>query len=180
MQICITSTGPTLESPLDPRFGRSPWFLFVDTDNGSFEAVENPNVDQSSGAGIQSAQLVADRHVAAVLTGECGPKAQQVLKAAGTKILTGCEGTIRDVVERFRVEGISESGSPDGEPKGSVGRPTEQLDEPAATIGSVPPPMGLGLGFRHRHGQAGGGAGGGRGGRGRGHGRGRGGRGGSR
>jgi predicted Fe-Mo cluster-binding NifX family protein len=178
MQICITSTGPTLESQLDPRFGRCPWFLFVDTDNGSLEAVENPNVDLSSGAGTQSAQLVADRNVAAVLTGHCGPKAQQVLEAAGTKILTGCEGTVRDVVERFRLEGAAEAGPPgseagnDSEAEDDVARSTERLDEPAATVGSVPPPMGMGRGFRHRHGQAGGGRGGRGGGGGRGRGRG--------
>ena len=75
MNIAITSTGETLESTSDPRFGRAQYFIIVDTETGDFRAIRNPNIDAMGGAGIQSAQLVAKEGIEAVVTGSCGPNA---------------------------------------------------------------------------------------------------------
>ena len=61
MKIAITTTGHSLDSVVDPRFGRCPYFLVVDTDTLGFEAVENPNIALGGGAGIQSAQLMSEK-----------------------------------------------------------------------------------------------------------------------
>jgi predicted Fe-Mo cluster-binding NifX family protein len=82
MKIAVTTSAPDLQAQIDPRFGRCPYFLIVETDDLSFEAVENPNLGLSSGAGIQSAQLLAERGVKQVLTGNCGPNAHSTLSAA--------------------------------------------------------------------------------------------------
>jgi predicted Fe-Mo cluster-binding NifX family protein len=102
MKICITSTGPGLDSEMDPRFGRCPYFLFVDPETMAFEAVENPNIAAAGGAGIQSAQLVANRGVEAIITGQVGPNAFTTLQAAGIKILTGASGKVREMAEKFK------------------------------------------------------------------------------
>ena len=73
MIIAVTATAPDLEAEIDPRFGRSPYFLIVNTDNLSCEAVENPNLKLTGGAGTQSASLMAKHGVTHVLTGNCGP-----------------------------------------------------------------------------------------------------------
>jgi predicted Fe-Mo cluster-binding NifX family protein len=54
MKIAISSTGSDLESEVDPRFGRCQYFIIVDLDDMSFEAVANTNMAQGSGVGIQS------------------------------------------------------------------------------------------------------------------------------
>jgi predicted Fe-Mo cluster-binding NifX family protein len=102
MKIAITSAGTDLNSNVDPRFGRTPYFLIVDTDTMQFEAIENPNVNAMGGAGIQSAQLVANKGVEVVLTGSCGPNAFQTLQAAGTKVITGVVGTVSEAIERYK------------------------------------------------------------------------------
>ena len=102
MKIAITSAGSDLNSNVDPRFGRTPYFLIVDTDTMQFEAIENPNVNAMGGAGIQSAQLVANKGVEVVLTGSCGPNAFQTLQAAGTKVITGVVGTVSEAIERYK------------------------------------------------------------------------------
>jgi len=102
MRIAITSTGPDLSSQVDPRFGRCAYFLFLDPNTMEFEAVPNPNVEAMGGAGIQSAQLVANKGVEAVLTGSCGPNAFQTLQAAGVKVIVGVVGTVQDAVMRYK------------------------------------------------------------------------------
>lgn len=102
MKIAITATAPDLDAKVDPRFGRCPFFLIVETDDLSFEAMENPNITQGSGAGIQSAQLMADKGVQHVLTGNCGPNAHQTLAAANIAVSVGCSGSIREVAEQFK------------------------------------------------------------------------------
>jgi predicted Fe-Mo cluster-binding NifX family protein len=57
----------------------------------------------AQGAGIQAAQIVARAGVDWVLTGFVGPKAFQVLEAAGIKVGQNLEGlTVRAVIDRFK------------------------------------------------------------------------------
>lgn len=100
--ICVTSSGNTLESMVDPRFGRCLYFIFVDPGSMKFEAVENPNLTVLGGAGIQSAQMVVEKGVEAVITGNVGPNAYQVLQAGGVKVITGIGGTVKEAVENYR------------------------------------------------------------------------------
>ena len=109
MKICITSTGPTLDSRIDPRFGRCQYFIIVDPDTLSFEAAENPNLGAAGGAGIQAAQFISNTGVEAVITGQVGPNAFTTLQAAGIKILTGGSGTVEEVVEKYKKGHLSSS-----------------------------------------------------------------------
>lgn len=102
MKICITSEGKTLDSMVDPRFGRCQNFIFIETDTGNYEAQENANAQFQGGAGIQSGQLVASKDVKAVLTGNVGPNAHQVLSAAGIEVLTGVTGTVQEAIEGYK------------------------------------------------------------------------------
>ena len=83
MKIAVSATAPNLDAEVEPRFGRCPYFIIVDPDTMQFEAVENSSAMASGGAGIASGQVIAGKGVRAVLTGNCGPNAYQVLSAAG-------------------------------------------------------------------------------------------------
>ena len=102
MKICITSDGNTLDSKVDPRFGRCQSFIFFDTDTGKFEAQENVSAQFQGGAGIQSGQFVVSKGVKAVLTGNIGPNAYQVLSAAGITVFTGVSGTVKEVLDGYK------------------------------------------------------------------------------
>jgi predicted Fe-Mo cluster-binding NifX family protein len=102
MKIAVSAVGRSLDAEVDPRFGRCPYFLIVETADLSFEAVPNASVSLGGGAGIQSAQLMAEKAVEVVLTGNCGPNAYRTLEAAGIKVVTGYAGTARQAVDSFR------------------------------------------------------------------------------
>ncbi|HUW23656.1 MAG TPA: NifB/NifX family molybdenum-iron cluster-binding protein [bacterium] len=112
MKICVTSQGNNLEAQVDPRFGRCPYFIIVDLETKEFEAIENPNIQATGGAGIQSAQLVAGKGVEAILTGNVGPNAFQTLQAAGIKVITGVTGLVKDAIERYKKEDIKSTDGP--------------------------------------------------------------------
>lgn len=100
-KICVTAKGPDLEAEVDPNFGRAAYFLIVDPNTLEFKSFVNPHFQAGHGAGIQSAQFVAGQSVSAVLTGQVGPNAQQVLESAGIRIIAvqGC--SVREAVSEL-------------------------------------------------------------------------------
>ncbi|MBN1354381.1 MAG: NifB/NifX family molybdenum-iron cluster-binding protein [Candidatus Omnitrophica bacterium] len=112
MKVCVTSEGDKLESRVDPRFGRCQYFVIVDTETLQFDVVKNPNIDAAGGAGIQSGQLIAEKNVKSVLTGNVGPNAFQTLQAAGVEVITGISGTVKEAVEKYKKGGLKPTGGP--------------------------------------------------------------------
>jgi len=102
MKVCVTSTGGTLDSQVDPRFGRCAYFIIVDTDTMEYEAVPNVAAQSMHGAGIQAAQIIANKGVQTVITGRVGPNAYQVLSASGIKIMETLGGTVREVINKYK------------------------------------------------------------------------------
>ena len=105
MTICITASGSTLEAPINPSFGRAPYFLFIDPETEAMEAVKN--TPGAHGAGVQAAQTVAQKGAAVVITGNVGPNAYQGLSAAGIEIYVGAEGTAKQALDDYRAGRLS-------------------------------------------------------------------------
>jgi len=102
MKIAVTSTGPDLDSEVDPRFGRAVYILIVDSETLAFEALDNSeNVNALKGAGIQAASMVGNKGAEVLLTGSCGPNAFKALKAAKVNVANNASGTIRDAVKAY-------------------------------------------------------------------------------
>jgi predicted Fe-Mo cluster-binding NifX family protein len=112
MRIAISANDPTLDAEVDPRFGRCPYFIIADPETMEFEAVDNASAMASGGAGISAAQMVAGKGVAAIITGNCGPNAHQVLSAAGIEMITGASGRVKDVLESYRAGKLKASSQP--------------------------------------------------------------------
>lgn len=104
-KIYVTAKGNDLDAEVDPRFGRACYFVIVDPQTLEFEAIENPSVDLAHGAGIRSAQFVAERGISAVLTGEVGPNARRVLDSASVRVIVVKTCIIREVIEWLKRRG---------------------------------------------------------------------------
>jgi len=116
MKIAITTSGNDLNSPLDTRFGRAPKFLIYDLEAKTFEIVDNEqNLNAAQGAGIQSAQNIAQQGVKALVTGHCGPKAFRVLGAAGVKIYNASAATVSEALDLYMAGKLTEAASADVE-----------------------------------------------------------------
>ena len=109
MKIAVTSTGPGLDSSVDPRFGRCAYFIMVDTESGVVAATANPFLDDASGAGTQAAQWVLEQGTEVLMTGNCGPKAAAVLADAEICVIEGVFGNVGAVTSS--VQGASARGT---------------------------------------------------------------------
>lgn len=103
MKIAISTENGSLESRVDPRFGRAAGFLIYDLDNDASEYVPNTqNLALAQGAGIQTAQNVAATGVQAVVTGHVGPKAFAALDRGKIGIYLGENMTAAEAIQAFR------------------------------------------------------------------------------
>ena len=83
MKVAISASRGDINAAVDPRFGRCPYYVFIDTETNAAEIKQNESAMAGGGAGIQAAQSVVQRGANAVITGNMGPNAFQVFNAAG-------------------------------------------------------------------------------------------------
>lgn len=102
MKIAVTSNDGTLEGAVDERFGRCKKLVIYDPQTKTAEVVDNKaNMGMAQGAGIQTAQNAINAGAKIVISGHFGPKAFQVLRAAGIEIYTAANVTVTEAVQRF-------------------------------------------------------------------------------
>jgi len=113
MKIGVAASGKDLDSLVDMRFGRCRYFLIVDSETEEFEAVENTAAQAFGGAGVSAAQLVVNKGAGAVIAGNFGPKAFNVLTASGVKIFGGVKGiTVASAVKQYKAGKLSQMSVP--------------------------------------------------------------------
>jgi len=86
MKVCVTSTGPNLDSLTDLRFGRAQYFLILDEKGNLKKALANPAIEAIRGAGVAAAQRICSEKVDVLITGNIGPNAWGVLTTTKIKI----------------------------------------------------------------------------------------------
>lgn len=111
MKVCITAQGPTLDAPAEERFGRAPYFIFIDTDTDAIEAHENHLASGAGGVGPKASQQLIDHGVKALVSGQVGGNARDVLVAAGIAMYA-YDGnmTVRDAYEQFKKNTLKRTG----------------------------------------------------------------------
>ncbi len=146
MRIVVPAEGTDLDAQTSAVFGRCQAYVFVDTDTMAFEVLKNPAADAPSGAGVRAAQLVVEHGARAVLSGEVGPKAADVLAAARVPVyrLRG-PVTVRQAVDALLSGRLQVAGAEEGaqranfSPAGGDGRPGRGAARPAQTAGVEAP-----------------------------------------
>lgn len=105
MKIAVSCQGRDMNSAVDPRFGRAAGFMLCDTDSGEATYLTNgDNLTLPQGAGLQTAQNVAQAGARAVITGHVGPKAFMALSKGriAVHLVTGEGITVAQAVRLFK------------------------------------------------------------------------------
>ena len=103
MKVAVSSTGKDLDCNASGVFGRCPYFIIAEIENKKItktEAIENISAKQMGGAGISAAQTVAEKGVKAVITGNIGPRASDVLRRFNIEVYNG-SGLVKEVLQKF-------------------------------------------------------------------------------
>lgn len=79
---------PEQSAPLSRLFGRSEFFLLFNKEDNSKSIIRNPYADTFGGAGIQTAQLLIENNIDAVIVKQIGIHALRILLAADVKVFT--------------------------------------------------------------------------------------------
>ncbi len=120
MKVVVTSSGKGLDAQVDSRFGRCPYFVFVDTDTEQSEDAANESAAASGGAGIAAAQQVA-----AKTPEECyrALRAQRLQRSQGFEYrgLYGITGSVRDAVAAFQAGTLQVVSGPDARSHNGMG-----------------------------------------------------------
>lgn len=118
MKIAVSATVGNMDAMVDPRFGRCAYFIIVEIGEGSIkshEVIKNAGVEATHGAGIKAAQVVANKGVNAVISGNIGPNAFDVLSQTGIKIFAGVfEISVKESVQKYLKGELEETKAPAG------------------------------------------------------------------
>jgi predicted Fe-Mo cluster-binding NifX family protein len=140
MRVVITSTGKDLDSQVDSRFGRCPYYLVVEVEAGKIgkvDALENKAASSAHGAGFAAAQQVGDMKPDCVVTGNVGPNAARTLQEIGITVYQA-SGNVKEAIQQLiegklnrtgqTVQGHFGTGTEKAEASGSKGnRSTRKL-----------------------------------------------------
>ncbi|MCB0804231.1 MAG: NifB/NifX family molybdenum-iron cluster-binding protein [Bacteroidales bacterium] len=105
MKIVFTTKGDNWDSIMDPRFGRTEFFLIYDEDKDELAHYDNREAaSDAHGAGPKTAQKLFEFHPDVLITGNGpGGNAAAVLEKTGIRIITGAaDMTAKEAYEKYR------------------------------------------------------------------------------
>jgi len=99
MKVILSMHDEDVNGSIDMRFGRCSFFALVDTESG--EASFIPNHEKDKGSGINAANIVLKTNPDAIIVGNIGPKAFQVLNRSGISVYEGLKNTVKETIQSF-------------------------------------------------------------------------------
>ena len=105
MRIAFTTKGTDWNSKMDPRFGRTEYFIVYDEVNKNFETLDNRDSSKDAhGAGPKTAQKLFELKADVLITGNGpGGNAGVVLEKASTEVYIGAgKMTVKEAYEAYK------------------------------------------------------------------------------
>ena len=105
MKIAFTTKGTEWDSAMDPRFGRTEYFLIYDDDKDELAHYDNrDSANDAHGAGPKTSQKLFEFKPDILITGNGpGGNAATVLQKTGIKVFVGAgEMTVKEAYEAYK------------------------------------------------------------------------------
>ena len=103
MKIAVSSTGQSLQDPLDPRLGRCAGFVVYDSNSQTSSFLSNSQQQNlPGGAGIQTAKMIANAGADVLITGQIGPKAMDALSQTQIQVFSSSAGTVQEAIDAWQ------------------------------------------------------------------------------
>ena len=105
MKIAFTTKGKDWDSMMDPRFGRTEFFLIYNEENEELSIYDNRAIEnEAHGAGPKTAQELFELNPDILITGNGpGGNAATVLEKAGMQIYIGAgQMTVKEALEAYK------------------------------------------------------------------------------
>ncbi len=103
MKIAVTAeTDEGLDSRVAQHFGRAPYFILAEIENGaivSTEAIANPFAGAHEPG--QVPELISQQGASVILSGGMGGRAIELFSQLGIETATGASGMVRGAIERY-------------------------------------------------------------------------------
>ncbi|RPH39385.1 MAG: dinitrogenase iron-molybdenum cofactor biosynthesis protein [Burkholderiales bacterium] len=114
MMVAFIAQKASWDCELEPRFGRTPAIVLLDTERNSLALHDNTrNADLGHGAGIQTAQAIMEVGASAVITVSLGPKAFGILQEATIPAYYATSGhTIKMAWDLFQAKQLPRADAP--------------------------------------------------------------------
>lgn len=107
MKIAIPIEEKSIKSNISNSLGRAPYFLIYSTVTKDITYFDNRAVVEKGGAGIRSAQVIADNGVRAVITKRCGENAEKLFRNAEVFIHEAKDGNAEQNIAYFNDNKLS-------------------------------------------------------------------------
>jgi len=101
--------GNGLNARLSEHFGRAPYFIIVELEDGNISNVQAvPNESEHFGGFGRPPDRILQFRPNAVITYGMGPRALSIFQEAGIAVLKANADTVKDVVEAYRQDKLEE------------------------------------------------------------------------
>ena len=102
MKVGVPAKGESIDSAVDERFGRSPYFVLVDATSLALEVFKNPGPAEKDAAGILACQMLIEKGADAVAVKNIGHNALVSLTGGGVRVYVGAGGSILDTLKMLK------------------------------------------------------------------------------
>ena len=104
MKVAIPASNRNIDSLMDDRFGRCPFFCLYNLETKQIEFIENSLRNGSGGVGPQVVEFLANNGVNRIYAVEFGPKAKEMLDKLKIETqVVEVKQTVREIIELFNL-----------------------------------------------------------------------------
>ncbi|TAL67677.1 MAG: dinitrogenase iron-molybdenum cofactor biosynthesis protein [Bacteroidetes bacterium] len=102
MKIFIPSSGDSIESPIDSRFGRCQYFIIYDIVLDNYEIYRNPFAGMENASGSSLALTIKNKGIEYVIASHIGKKTFNILSENEIKIYKAESGsTVKEAITNY-------------------------------------------------------------------------------